>query len=200
LDAQRKREAQEELEQLGRRRLEREKEMMLREEEEARMSRLAESAQMADWLAKEHQFNLDQERNRATIRIREKRAKAVDFLCFNLRYIDPSADDGNGWSSADVGDLEIDLEEPYTIFEVCTPSMIPLLLQFSRVESIISADSRAARRHTKVPVARVRTGQRRFLDEYDGYLSRPTGSHEANCLSNLRKVECRSRHRPPSRW
>ena len=76
-DAIRKQEAKEELERLNRRRAEREAEQRLREQEELRMQRMAESAQMADWMAKEEDFQLDQERTRAIIRIKEKRAKAV---------------------------------------------------------------------------------------------------------------------------
>ena len=55
-DAIRRQEAKEELERLNRRRAEREKEQQLREEEEIRMQRLAESAQMSEWLAKDGDF------------------------------------------------------------------------------------------------------------------------------------------------
>jgi hypothetical protein len=108
-DAIRRQDAKEELERLNRRRAEREVEQRLREEEEMRMQRLQESAQMSDWLSKEGNFQLDQERRRATIRIKEKRAKAIDFLALNLKYVNPPADDAG---------LEIDLDEPYNIFDV----------------------------------------------------------------------------------
>ena len=115
-DALRRQEAKEELERLNRRRAEREAEQRLREEEEIRMQRLAESAQMSEWLAKEGDFQLEQERVRAAIRIKEKRAKAIDFLALNLRYVNPPSDD----KEDDVNDeeLEIDLDEPYNILEV----------------------------------------------------------------------------------
>ena len=80
------------------------------------MHRLTESAQMADWLAKEETFQLDQERARAAIRIKEKRAKAIDFLALNLRYVNPIADDDP--EAQDDDGLEIDLDEPYNIIEV----------------------------------------------------------------------------------
>jgi hypothetical protein len=110
----RKQEAKEELERLNRRRAEREVETRLREEEELRMQRMAESAQMTEWLAKDGDFQLEQERRRASIRIKEKRAKAVDFLALNLKYANPlEGDEGED----DTG-LEIDLDEPYNIFDV----------------------------------------------------------------------------------
>jgi hypothetical protein len=113
-DAIRRQEAKEELERLNRRRAEREAEQRLREEEEVRMQRLAESAQMAEWTAKDGDFQLDQERTRAAIRVKEKRAKAIDFLALNLRYVNP-VDDNDGPEEAG---LEIDLDEPYNILDV----------------------------------------------------------------------------------
>ena len=116
-DAIRRQEAKEELERLNRRRAEREVEARLREEEELRMSRLQESAQMSDWLSKEGEFQLEQERRRAAIRIKEKRAKAIDFLALNLKYINPPSSDTENQDDEDAG-LEIDLDEPYNIFDV----------------------------------------------------------------------------------
>jgi hypothetical protein len=115
---------QEELERLNKKRADREVEAALREEEEARMARLAESAMMENWVNKEDDFHLEQARRRAGIRMKENRAKAIDFLAINLRFAKPwEEDDKNdrdgdgGWGWAEAG-LEMDLEEPYRIFEV----------------------------------------------------------------------------------
>lgn len=113
-DALRRQEAKEELERLNKRRAEREIEAQLREEEELRMSRMAESAQMSEWLAKDGDFQLEQERRRAAIRIKEKRAKAIDFLALNLKYANPIDEEEDD----DDAGLEIDLDEPYNIFDV----------------------------------------------------------------------------------
>ncbi len=122
-DAIRKQEAKEELERLNKRRAEREAEQRLREEEELRMQRMAESVQMADWMAKEEDFQLEQERTRAIIRIKEKRAKAIDFLALNLRYVNPLDDEDDELSKEG---LEIDLDEPYNIVDVrILPSLFP---------------------------------------------------------------------------
>jgi hypothetical protein len=114
---------QEELERLNKKRAEREIEQQLREEEDARNARLAESALMDEWIAKEDDFQLEQARRRAGIRMKENRAKAIDFLAINLRFAQPwqpedqkeGEDDGWGWDDAG---LEMDIEEPYKIFEV----------------------------------------------------------------------------------
>jgi len=120
-DAIRRQEAKEELERLNKRRAEREAEQRLREEEEIRMQRLAESAQMSEWLSKEEDFQLEQERMRAAIRIKEKRAKAIDFLALNLRYINPPEEESE---QADDDGLEIDLDEPYNIFDSLSPEQV----------------------------------------------------------------------------
>ncbi|KAH9071647.1 mid region of cactin-domain-containing protein [Lactarius deliciosus] len=119
-DAMRRQEAKEELERLNHRRAEREAEQRLREEEEVRMQRLAESAQMAEWTAKDGDFQLDQERRRAAIRVKEKRAKAIDFLALNLRYVNPI----DGEDEPEEAGLEIDLDEPYNILDNLSPDQV----------------------------------------------------------------------------
>lgn len=119
-DAIRRQDAKEELERLNRRRAEREAEQRLREEEESRMARMAESAQMSEWIAKDGEFQLEQERSRAAIRIREKRAKAIDFLALNLKYAHPLDED----HVEDDAGLEIDIDEPYNILDNLSPDQI----------------------------------------------------------------------------
>lgn len=137
-DAIRRQEAKEELERLNKRRAEREVEQRLREEEEMRMQRMAESAQMADWLAKEEDFQLEQERTRAAIRIKEKRAKAVDFLALNLRYVNPIDEENK---EVDDEELEIDLDEPYNILDVRSSSLFVKCFIFTSVTESLTSTS-----------------------------------------------------------
>lgn len=142
-DAIRRQEAKEELERLNKRRAEREVEQRLREEEEMRMQRMAESAQMADWLAKEEDFQLEQERTRAAIRIKEKRAKAVDFLALNLRYVNPIDEENK---EVDDEELEIDLDEPYNILDVrLCPLFVKCFIFTSVTESLTSTSGGVTR-------------------------------------------------------
>ncbi|KAI8374525.1 mid region of cactin-domain-containing protein [Radiomyces spectabilis] len=113
-ERERQREADEELAKLNKRRAEREEEMRLREEEMARLQRDAELAQMGDWQAKEEEFHLEQAKKRAEIRIKSGRAKPIDILAMNLRLANEPDK-----VEEDV-ELEIDLEEPYTIFDNLT--------------------------------------------------------------------------------
>lgn len=137
-DHLRRLEAKEELERLNKRRADRETEMQLRELEENKMRRLAEEASMAEWHAKEDDFQLEQSRRRAGIRLREQRAKAIDFLAINLRFADPGGaarrtaaigalnprdtevqrdEEEEGWGWADAG-FEFEIDEPWKIFDV----------------------------------------------------------------------------------
>lgn len=122
-DAQRRQEAMLEIEKLNAKRAEREKLAAQREEEESRMARLAESAQMASWVAKEDDFHLEQAQRRAVIRVKENRAKPIDLLSINLKWADPNIiaeQESKQDDDDDEAGLEIDLDEPYTIFEDLT--------------------------------------------------------------------------------
>lgn len=94
------------------------------------MQRLTESAQTAEWIEKEGEFQLEQERRRAGIRLKEKRAKAIDFLALNLKFasVEKERDpkklvDEDGLDLDEVG-MEIDFDEPYAIFEVRSQNQI----------------------------------------------------------------------------
>jgi hypothetical protein len=137
-DALRRLEAQEELEKLNKRRADREMEMQMRDEEEGKMRRMAEEAGMKEWIAKEDDFQLEQSRRRAGIRLREQRGKAIDFLAINLRFADPGGmarhtaaigslanprktevereEEEEGWGWADAG-FEFEIDEPWRIFD-----------------------------------------------------------------------------------
>ncbi|KDE09662.1 hypothetical protein MVLG_00068 [Microbotryum lychnidis-dioicae p1A1 Lamole] len=120
-DRERAIESKLEIERLNQRRAEREQEMLLREEEQMRAARMAESAQMSAWIDREDDFHLEQAKKRAEIRVRERRAKPIDFLALNLKWSQPplqEGDEGFEEQEEDEGEgLDVDLEEPYTIFD-----------------------------------------------------------------------------------
>ncbi|GAA5918805.1 hypothetical protein JCM1841_002745 [Sporobolomyces salmonicolor] len=123
-DRQRQIESQQEIERLNQRRAAREEEAQLREQEAMRAARMAESAQMAAWIDREDDFHLEQAKKRAEIRVRERRAKPIDFLALNLKWSQPPlqpGDEGYDENEEDEGiGLEVDVEEPYAIFEHLT--------------------------------------------------------------------------------
>ncbi|KAF9362267.1 hypothetical protein BGX34_006510 [Mortierella sp. NVP85] len=114
-DAARREEARVELEKLTKKRAEREREREEREEELVRIQRASEQAQLGDWQAQEEEFHLKQAKKRAEIRIKSNRAKPIDILAMNIKLIAESAEEKDD-DEDDIG-LEIDVDEPYTIFE-----------------------------------------------------------------------------------
>ena len=75
-----KRDIQDELEKAKKRREEREREKQLWEEEMARLDRERNKTQWDDWENKEMNFHLQQAKKRSEIRIKEGRAKAIDWI------------------------------------------------------------------------------------------------------------------------
>ncbi|KAF9182681.1 hypothetical protein BGZ50_004778 [Haplosporangium sp. Z 11] len=114
-DIIRREEARLELEKLTKKRAEREREREEREEELIRIQRASEQAQLGDWQAQEEEFHLKQAKRRAEIRIKSNRAKPIDILATNIKLISENDDDMEE-DEDDIG-LEIDVEEPYTIFD-----------------------------------------------------------------------------------
>ena len=78
---------------------------------------------MEAWHAKENDFHLEQAMRRAQIRTREGRAKPIDLLALNLKWSKPyiPKEDGNADEDDEEEDegigMDIDLEEPYLLFE-----------------------------------------------------------------------------------
>ncbi len=137
-DERRRQEAAEEIARLNAKRAEREKEQAQREEEEARLARLQESAAMSEWVAKEDDFDLDQRKKRAVIRVRENRAKPIDLLALNLKWADPrgqwagrerNAIEAEQDEEDEEAGLDIDLEEPYHIFDVSETLRTPATMK-----------------------------------------------------------------------
>ena len=110
-DAARRAEAEREAERLRARRVQRENARREREEEEARRARQAESAVMADWVAKEDEFMLQQSKARAAIRVRDHRARPIDWLVMPL-LDDTEYDD----------EVDVPLKEPTAYMDTLAPS------------------------------------------------------------------------------
>ncbi|KAJ3114867.1 hypothetical protein HDU96_001528 [Phlyctochytrium bullatum] len=113
LEAKKKEDVQTELEKLKKRRAEREIDMQLREQEQARLQREKDRAALGDWEKREDDFHLHQAKVRAQIRIKEGRAKPIDVLAMNISI----ATDTDIAKEFDAMGLEMDTEEPYLIFQ-----------------------------------------------------------------------------------
>lgn len=74
---------------------------------------LSQDEQSRQFVADEDKFVLKQSKKKADIRVREGRAKPIDLLAFNLRYIDTDRDVFDD----DEHDIEMDVPAPRTIVE-----------------------------------------------------------------------------------
>jgi hypothetical protein len=72
---------------------------------------LSQDEQSRQYVADEDKFVLKQSKKKADIRVREGRAKAIDYLAFNLRYIDTDRDVFDD----DEDDVDIDVPSPSAV-------------------------------------------------------------------------------------
>lgn len=88
--------------------------------EQTRLNQIQEAEQMRDWVSKEDEFVLKQSKKKAKIRVREGRAKFIDWLAVTLAAIDKSV--------ASIGDeideLSVDIINPAGVFEGLSQSQL----------------------------------------------------------------------------
>lgn len=81
--------------------------------EQTRRNALQEEEQMREWVSQEDVFVLKQAKKKAEIRVKEGRAKPIDFLAVNLRVIDK---DRNPLDD-EIDDADLDIVDPEGVFE-----------------------------------------------------------------------------------
>lgn len=88
--------------------------------EQTRLNQIQEAEQMRDWVSKEDEFVLKQSKKKAKIRVREGRAKIIDWLAVTLGAIDKSAVS----IEEDIDDPNVDIINPAGIFEGLSQSQL----------------------------------------------------------------------------
>ncbi|PGH07365.1 hypothetical protein AJ80_08006 [Polytolypa hystricis UAMH7299] len=86
--------------------------------EHTRLNQLQEEEQMREWVAQEDTFVLRQAKKKAEIRVKEGRAKPIDWLTITLRFIDPTRNPLDD----EIEDSDLDLVNPDGVFEGLSPS------------------------------------------------------------------------------
>lgn len=77
------------------------------------LNQLQEDEQVRQWVAQEDVFVLKQAKKRAEIRVKEGRAKPIDWLAVILRVIDPT----RNALDDEISDSDLDLIDPEGVFE-----------------------------------------------------------------------------------
>ena len=88
--------------------------------EQTRLNQIQEAEQMRDWVSKEDEFVLKQSKKKAKIRVREGRAKIIDWLAVTLGAIDKSVVS----IEDDVDDPNVDIINPAGVFEGLSQSQL----------------------------------------------------------------------------
>ncbi|MCJ1272955.1 hypothetical protein MMC21_000744 [Puttea exsequens] len=81
--------------------------------EQTRLNQIQEAEQMREWVSKEDDFVLQQSKKKAHIRVKEGRAKVVDWLAVTLGVIDPTKD----LLETDSYENDVDIVDPTGVFE-----------------------------------------------------------------------------------
>lgn len=81
--------------------------------EQTRLNQIQEAEQMRHWVSQEDEFVLKQAKKKAKIRVKEGRAKPIDWLAVTLSIIDPTRD----LLEEDNTGSEIDVVSPDGVFE-----------------------------------------------------------------------------------
>ena len=81
--------------------------------EQTKRNQIQEAEQMREWVSKEDEFVLKQAKKKAQIRVREGRAKPIDWLAVILSVIDPTKD----LLEDESADSELDIMDPNGIVE-----------------------------------------------------------------------------------
>ncbi|KAL4875919.1 mid region of cactin-domain-containing protein [Aspergillus karnatakaensis] len=81
--------------------------------DQMRLNQLQEDERAREWVAQEDVFVLKQAKKKAEIRVKEGRAKPIDWLTVMLRVIDPTRNPLDD----EIADSELDLIDPEGVFE-----------------------------------------------------------------------------------
>lgn len=116
--------------------------------EATRLNQIQEAEQMREWVAREDDFVLRQSKKKAHIRVREGRAKSIDWLAVTLGVIDPTRDP----LEEDSNESDIDIVDPSGVFEGLD---LPQLQALGRdIDTYMALESNQSnRRYWKVSMA-----------------------------------------------
>lgn len=105
--------------------------------EQVRLNQIQEDEKAREWVAQEEDFVLRQAKRKAEIRVKDGRAKPIDWLAVTLRTIDTTRNPLDD----DFDDVEIGIVDPRTVFEGL--SEMQLLELEKDIESFLNLEKNA---------------------------------------------------------
>jgi hypothetical protein len=140
--------------------------------DQLRLNQIQEDEQAREWVAQEDIFVLKQAKKKAEIRVKEGRAKPIDWLTVTLRVIDPTRNPMDD----EIADSEIDVVDPDGVFEGLSQTELQDLEH--EIETFLKLESNAQNRDfwQVRKTSSSRSIYRLFLifphTDYESYLSR----------------------------
>lgn len=126
--------------------------------EQTRINKIQEDERHREFLAKENHFLIQQKRKAAEIRVRKHRARPVDLLCANLRFIDPIQDLINDDIDAD----QLEYTQPESVIQ--RQSMPELQAMAKELEEYLSLEHmHTSREYWKTLIVICMDRQKTFL-------------------------------------
>ncbi|CAL5870141.1 uncharacterized protein PFLUO_LOCUS4376 [Penicillium psychrofluorescens] len=108
--------------------------------DQVRLNQLQEDEQARAWVSQEDIFVLKQAKKKAEIRVKEGRAKPIDWLAVTLRVIDPTRDPLDD----EIADSELDIVDPDGVFEgLSQPELLDLEKE---IDTFVSLEANAQNR------------------------------------------------------
>lgn len=108
--------------------------------DQVRLNQLQEDEQARVWVSQEDEFVLKQAKKKAEIRVKEGRAKPIDWLTVTLRVIDPTRNPLDD----EIADSELDVVDPDGVFEGLSQSQLQDLE--SEIETFLKLETNAQNR------------------------------------------------------
>lgn len=108
--------------------------------DQMRINQLQEDEQVREWVAQEDIFVLKQAKKKAEIRVKDGRAKPIDWLTVTLRVIDPTRDPLDD----EIADSELDVVDPDGVFEGLSQSQLQELEH--DIETFVKLETNARNR------------------------------------------------------
>ena len=108
--------------------------------EQTKLNQIQEAEQMREWVSKEDDFVLKQSKKKAQIRVREGRAKPIDWLTVILSVVDPTRD----LLEDDAVDSELDIMDPAGVVEELDYGQLQDMVK--SIESFIALESNPSNR------------------------------------------------------
>lgn len=108
--------------------------------DQLRLNQIQEDEQAREWVAQEDIFVLKQAKKKAEIRVKEGRAKPIDWLTVTLRVIDPTRNPMDD----EIADSEIDVVDPDGVFEGLSQTELQDLEH--EIETFLKLESNAQNR------------------------------------------------------